>query len=421
MKHAEVSTKSNVEEHGGALEDFWFPAYLAFSVCFYSQRFLFGWGWDQTTRYESDMPSYLAAVKDIVWLALMGAALCSRSIGRAIDQAKRHPSVYLFLGSFCAWMALCSLIHMQFYSEPISDSVLYNLRMPLEYVPAALMAPTFVGNWRRIGITWKWLNWIAISFAAFEVIAVLGGWKQTGFDWGGLSVRFGGILGSPNDWGVYSACAIVALLAVGNARAQLLGFVPGLLLTQSRSALVGSVLAIVPLLYRPDVRRILMRTLALVLLFGFSLSYLVPPASSGDLLPEHIGLDESAASRLDEMSKFQHDFRGFDDVESLFFGVRYSHIESFYLALFARGGLAALALYTTAIGMSVVRGWKMRRISIPHLVALCVVVLISTASIFIPYPDVYPTNFYLWFAIGVLWMEPIASAPRSQPGSDLLV
>jgi hypothetical protein len=415
MSHREARSDFDDVIQGSALERFWFPAYLIFSVCFYSQRFLFGWGWDQTTRYESDMPSYLAALKDIVWFGLLGVTLCNRGIGRAIAQAKRHPFIYLFLSGFCVWMLLCSIVHLLFYYEPLTDSLLYNVRMPLEYIPAALLAPAFIGNWSRIGTTWKWLNWIAISFAAFEFVAVIGGWKPTGFDWGGLSVRFGGIFGSPNDWGIYSGCAIVAILAVAKNRWQLIGFVPGLLLTQSRSSFVGCVVAMVPILYRSDVRRTLMRSLAVLLLVGFAVSFIVPLRSSDDFLPEHVGLDESAVSRFDEVSKFQHDFRDLDNVGQLLFGVRYSHIESFYLALIARGGLPAMVLYAGAIGMSILRGWRLRKTSTPHLVALCVVVLISTASIFIPYPDVYPTNFYLWLAVGVLWMEPIPWLQTSAP------
>jgi len=419
MGQADVNTGFKDLTQGFTLESFWFPAYLAFSVCFYSLRFLFGWGSAETTSYESDMPSYLAVLKDIFWLGLLGAALCSRSIGRAIDQMKRHPSIYLLLGAFCAWMMLCSSIHVLFYYEPMSDSLLYNLRKPLEYIPAAILAPAFIGDWRRVGTTWKWLNLIAIGFAAFEFVTIVGGWKQSGFDWGGLAVRFGGIFGSPNDWGIYSGCAIVAILAVANARTQLLGFVPGLLLSQSRSSLVGCVVAMVPLLYRSDLRRILMCSFAFLLLVGFAVSFFVPLGSSDDFVPEHVGLDESALSRFDEMRRFQHDFRDLDNFGTLLFGLRYFHIESYYVALMARGGLPSLGFYAGAIGMSIVRGWRLRKISTPHLVALCVVVLISTASLFIPYPDIYPTNFYLWLAVGVLWMEPVAASRWDRTLPDL--
>lgn len=411
MTNIEASSDFKDLAQESTLEKVWFPAYLTFTVCFYSLRFIFGWGSALTTGYVSDMPPYLAALKDVVWLGLLGAALCSRAIGRAIDQAKRHPAIYLLLGSFCGWMLLCAGIHMMYYSEPLNDSFLYNARMPLEYIPAALLAPAFIGNWRRVGMIWKRLNWVAIGFAVFEFVSVLGGWKHTGFDWGGPTVRFGGILGSPNDWGIYSGCAIVAILAVTKARLQLLGFVPGLLLSQSRSSIVGCAVAMTPLLYRSDLRRELKRLSVLLLVVGFAVWFFVPPGFSNGLLPEHAGLDESASIRFDEMNKFQHDFVEVDEVGPLLFGVRYSLIESFYVALLARGGLPALAFYAAAIGMSMVRGWRFRKSSVPHLVALSVVVLISTASLFIPYPDVYPTNFYLWLFVGVLWMEPLGSSP----------
>lgn len=414
MAHAQpLYPLAKRHEASPMLQQFVFPAYLAFSVCFYSLRFLFGWGDVGTTTYESDMPRYLAALKDVVWIGLLGATLFSRASSSAVRQAQRHPSVYLILAAFCAWMMLCSSIHVLFFYEPLSESLLYNIRYPLEYIPAALLAPAFIGSWDRVGATWKRLNWIAIAFAAFEFVAVVGGWKHTGFDWGGLSIRFGGILGSPNDWGIYSGCAILALLALGKDRIQLLGFVPGLLLSQSRSALVGSLVALGPLLYRASIRRIVMPSLALVLLLGFAVSSLVP-MSSDEILVSHVGLDVSALNRLDEMSKFQEKFRDLDNFVALLFGVRRFHIESFYLALIVRAGVPALALYAVAIGSSMIRGWRLRRTSVPHLVGLCVVIALSTASIFIPYPDVYPTNFYLWLAVGVLWMEPVTRIDRGE-------
>src|SRR5664279_719331 len=185
MRHFEASSGFNDLSQGSALERFWFPAYLTFSVCFYSLRFLFGWGSDQTTRYESDMPSYLAVLKDIAWFGLLSVTVCNRGLGRAIAQAKRHPLIYLLLCGFCIWMLVCSIVHLLFYYEPLTDSLLYNIRMPLEYIPAAFLAPAFICNWGRVGTMWKWLNCFAIIFAAFEFVAVLGGWKQTGFDWGG--------------------------------------------------------------------------------------------------------------------------------------------------------------------------------------------------------------------------------------------
>ncbi len=390
------------------LQNYVFPGYLTFSVCFYSLRFLFGWGSALTTSYESDMPAYLAVLKDLAWVGLLGATLFSRSFGRAIEGAKRHSSIYLVLAAFCGWMVFCSGIHIMFFYESLGDSLLNNIRFPLEYVPAALLAPAFIGNWARFGNTWKYLNRLAIVFGAFELSAVVGGWKQTGFDWGGLTVRFGGILGSPNDWGIYSAGAIVAIVALRKTRVQLLGFVPALLLTQSRSALAGLVTAFVPLIYRADIRRIGIRLFIALLVLGVAVSVFVPITSSDVILPEHIGLDESATIRLDQIGAFQDEFRDLDNFSALLFGVRYFHIESFYLALVVRGGIPAFTLYVTAIGMSAIRGWRMRKDSSAHLVALCVVVLISTASFFIPYPDVYPTNFYLWLAIGVIWMEPLS-------------
>jgi hypothetical protein len=405
MNHLDTITQCVDTSQESLLERYLFPAYLTFSVCFYALRFLFGWGNAGTTTYESDMPGWLAATKDIFWIVMVAASLCSRSIGRSVVQARRHPMIYLLLGSFCTWMLLSAFIHALFYAEALDDSLMFNLRKPLEYIPAALLAPVFIGSWERIGTTWRRLNWIAITFAAFELVSVIGGWKKTGFDWGGPTIRFGGILGSPNDWGIYSGCAILVILAVAKARTQAIWFFCGLLLTQSRSSMVGLVAGLVPLLYLASIRQTLVRALLILLVLVAPLYFLI-----GDTLAdqafEHFGLDESALARVSQAEQFGHEFVRPDSAMSLLFGVRRFDIETSYLWLFVRGGVPAFVLYSAAIGLSLVRGWHLRQKSVRHLVALVVVVLISTASFFITYPDVYPTNFFLWLAVGVLWMEP---------------
>jgi hypothetical protein len=409
MNYAQTLNAGSVwQKEESLLQRYVFPAYLAFSVCFYSMRFVFGWGSAETSVFESDMPPYLAAIKDVVWVGLLAASINSNALDRAVAQAKKHSAIYLILAAFCAWMTLCSVVHLFLFGEPAGDSLLYNIRKPLEYVPAALLAPAFIGDWSRIGALWKRLNWIALLFALYELVAVLIGWKQTAFGWGGLSIRFGGILGSANDWGIYSGCAITAILVLRMDRWQLVGFVPALVLSQSRSAIVGLLAALATMLYRHDLRRIMLLSAIGVLLVAFGLSFVFPIDLISDLVPGHAGLDESAVSRFDELTHFQTDFRDLDDFGALLFGVRYFHIEPFYLALMIRGGFPALILFVAAISMSLVRGWKLRKSSLLHLIALSVVTLISTASLFIPYPDVYPTNFYLWLAVGVLWTEPCA-------------
>ena len=387
------------------LDRYIFPSYLMFSVCFYSMRFIFGWGYSGTTLYDSDMPWYLAALKDIAWFVVIGFAVSSPAISRSIAQVKAHPAVYVLGLLLVGWMSLCALLHMFFLEEPLLESMLYNLRMPLEYIPAAALAPAFIGNFRALGSQWKRLNLIAIAFALYELIAVGEGWKQTGFAWGGISTRFGGILGSPNDWGIYCGCAILALFALKTSRIQLLGFVPGLILSQSRSAMVASLVASLALFHKPrHIGRFIMAgtIIGLVLLFAVQLSEI----SWADILPVHAGLDDSGLERLDQVNEFKSSFISSDNVMAMLIGVRRFHIETFYLALMVRGGMPALVLFGAIIGLTVIRGWKLRQASPVHAAALCVVLVISIASLFIPYPDSYPTNFYLWLAVGILWMDP---------------
>jgi hypothetical protein len=117
----------------------------------------------------------------------------------------------------------------------------------------------------------------------------------------------------------------------------------------------------------------------------------------------HFDVDSSAVSRLNELQVFQTRFGDFN-LAALLLGTDYFHIESWYLALVVRTGALGLLLWVVVIGATIVHGWRYRKLSQAHAVATSALISLSVASIFIPYPDTFPTNLYLWLAVGTIWM-----------------
>ena len=115
------------------------------------------------------------------------------------------------------------------------------------------------------------------------------------------------------------------------------------------------------------------------------------------------GMDSSAITRTNELHLFQTRF-GYFDVATLLLGTDYFHIESWYLALLVRTGATGLLLWVVVIGVTTARGWRKRHVSPIYSIALSGLVCISIASAFIPYPDTFPTNVWLWLAVGTIWM-----------------
>ncbi len=394
---------------------FLFPAYLIFSVCFYSYRFLFGMGSPLTTVYDSDAPAWLRISKDLVWLGVLLAALVfssgeSRELARRNRQA--HRAFFQTLLALIGLFVFMGVIHLFYYQSSL-DTFLYWIRYPLEYVPIAFFTPIFVLRWRPLVPVLLGLGWMSVAFLAFEMFSG----KQLGF-YG----RYGSVLGSPNDYGVFCALFILSLLVCARTWSQwlLMPFmVCGLVLTLSRSAAAGLLAGIASLLY---LRRGRVGALVGVIFLGF-LAGLLFWKFPGFLSLEqvkfglgHFGfvdLDDSAFSRFNELHVFETRF-GNLDLAPLLLGTDYFHIESWYLALLVRTGVFGLVLWLVVIGASVARGWRYRNVSPVHACATASLICICVASLFIPYPDVFPTNLYLWLAAGVIWMPvvPEDALPR---------
>lgn len=382
-----------------------FPAFLIFSVCFYAYRFLLGMGSGATTIYDSDAPVWLRITKDAVWMAVLGAALLfsgSESWEFARLNRRAHRGFFRALFLLICLFLVMNALHV-FYYQSALDTFLFWVRYPLEYMPLAFFLPLFVLRWEEHTGLLLGLGWLSIGYLLFEIFSGL----QVGF-YG----RFGSILGSPNDYGVFCALFVLGLLVAARKwwHWVLLGaMLCGLVLTVSRSAMAGLAAGLCALLY---LRRGRIGALALILILASAVAVLM--AMFPELLTspqvrfglEHFsttGMDISTATRVNELQLFETRF-GDLDLRPLLLGTDYFHIESWYLALLVRTGTLGLSLWLVVIGATVVRGWRKRNASAIYGVALSAVVCISTASAFVPYPDTFPTNVWLWLAVGTIWM-----------------
>jgi hypothetical protein len=391
----------------GFVQRFLFPVFLTFSVCFYSYRFLSGMGSPLTTLYDSDAPDWLRISKDVVWVAILVAGLVFSNVEFKVFarlNRQSHPDFFRALLTLVSLFVFMGLIHI-FYSQSVQDTFLYWIRYPLEYVPVAFFMPIFVPRWRPLVPTMLGLGWLSIAFLFLELFSE----RQMGF-----YNRYGSILGSPNDYGVFCALFIIGLLSCARNWSHwlLLPFmVCGLALSVSRSALVGLLAGVCSLLYLRRVQIgvlvgiVLLVSIAGLLIWTFPVAMALPQLQFGlgHLSGLDIDVDNSTAMRLNELRVFQTRF-GELDLAPLFFGTDYFHIESWYLALFVRTGVFGVVLWLVVMGATIVRGWRYRKLSSVHAIATSCLIAICVASAFIPYPDTFPTNLYLWLAVGTIWM-----------------
>jgi hypothetical protein len=387
-----------------------FPSFLVFSVCFYAYRFLFGMGSPLTTAYDSDAPAWLRASKDVVWLAVLSIAVAFSSAD-SWEFARRirceHRAFFRALFALFCLFVLTATIHL-FYYQTALDTFLYWIRYPLEYIPVAFFLPLFLLRWQPQTRLLLGLAWLSIVFLLFEMFSG----RQAGF-YG----RFGSILGSPNDYGVFCALFILGMLACARTWTHwlLLPLLLGALFaTISRSAMIGLLAGVCVLLHLRRVRIaaliaiLLLVCVAAFLLWRFPELLISPQVRYGLQHFDASAMDPSAIARVNELQLFKTRFGDFD-LATLFLGTDYFHIESWYLALLVRTGVFGLLLWLAVMTATFVRGWRYRKQSQVHAVATSSLLCICVASAFVPYPDTFPTNLWLWLAVGTIWM-PVETA-----------
>lgn len=390
----------SAEDRPTLLQKWIFPIYLSFTVFFYSYRLLNGLGAAESI-YDVDVPVFVRVSKDIVWIlfALLAFSLSTWERWRVTwANVRRHAGFFLLLASLVGVFAVTGWIHL-FLFQSLEDSLLYWYRYPLEYIPIVLLLPLVVSDWRQLGRLAVWLGWAAGAFLVYELASGV----ETGF-----VSRYGSLFGSPNDFGLFSAMMALGLFVCARkfshwALAALMVF--GLVVSLSRSAILGFIAGLCSLLYLGRVRRIAgVAVLVLTVVSAWAMWREPPDFNLAQVAfaSEHMGLDESAMERLDELRIFEERFGRFK-VTPFVVGTDYFHAESWYMALLIRTGVFGLGLWLAVMGATIVRGWRMRKRSSVYAVALAAVVTIGVASSFLPFPDVFPSNFYLWLAVGMTW------------------
>jgi hypothetical protein len=406
--------------------------YLLFTVVFYYSRWVMGWGSAETTVYTEDAPNWVKVIKDLVWAGLV-AAFGVRALFRPRFD-RRMPLWFSGRGMILVILLLIYLVlpcfSLIYGRGGLFEVVLYDLRYPLEYVPFVFLFP-FVLHGESSVKYFRTFVPLLILALLFLVVEVFSG-RRTGFGGSGYFVRYGSIFGSPNDFGVFLMLSVTALLAFLSERAirwspkivvLIVLCLGALAATISLSALFAMVFSMAGLLLfaRNKVRGTLALVAVVILVTGFYFAF--PTARISAYLSERI----ENLSTLREGSIYQH-YRSIVDTEALVarfepaeylvgtFQSRKNLMmpETYYLRTLYVRGAVNLVILLSIIGLTLVEGYRRYRAALGSpikrglfLAATLGVAGFSFASLFIPYFDTFPSNFYFWFLAAIIWCEPM--------------
>jgi hypothetical protein len=192
--------------------------------------------------------------------------------------------------------------------------------------------------------------------------------------------------------------------------------------TISLSAIFAMVFATIALMLFAGNKVKSVLTVIVVALFAAGLYFAFPQAGVSKYLTERI---ENLGS-LRESSAYQHyvsvvdaeaEIAHFEPAEILVgtFQSRDKAFlpETYYLrTLYLRGALG-LATLLSIIALSVYEGYRRYRAASGNpqrrglfLAALIGVAAFAFGALFIPYFDIFPSNFYFWFLVAIIWGEP---------------
>jgi hypothetical protein len=407
-------------------------AYLLFTVVFYYCRWVMGWGSPYTTIYKEDAPNWVRVLKDIVWVGFV-AAFGLRAILR--PRFDRHMPLWftprglilVFLVLIYLALPILSLIYAR---GSLFEIVLYDLRFPLEYVPFVLLFPFVLRGESSLRYLRVFIPLIIVTLL-FLAVEMFSG-RATGFGGIGMYVRYGSIFGSPNDFGVFLMLSITALLAFLAERAikwsarviALLVLCLGALAsTISLSSIFAMVLSTVALMLFAKNKVKSALTAVVIVLLAAGLYFAFPEAGVSKYLSERI----ANLSSLREGSAYGHytsvvdaeaAVERFEPAEYLVgtFQSRKNLMlpETYYLRTLYVRGAVSLGILLLIIGLSLFEGHRRYRASSGNpekrglfLAASLGVAGFAFASLFIPYFDIFPSNFYFWFLVAVIWCEPM--------------
>ena len=314
--------------------------------------------------------------------------------------------------------------------------ILWNVRYPLEYIPIVFLFIFILQGQSSIRHLRFFIPLIIITLL-FLAVEMFSG-RQTGFEHGGIYVRYGSIFGSPNDFGVFLMLSITALLAFLAEKAirwsvkvvaLLLLCLCALAGTVSLSAIFAMVFSTVALVLfaRNKVKSAL--TVAVILVFVAGLYFAFPEAGVSKYLSERI----ENLSSLREGSAYGHytgamdvlaEVERFEPAEYLVgtFARRSDllNAETYYLRTLYLRGAVSLVTLLSIIALTFFQGYHRYRLAYgnPQRRGLFLAVFLGVggfafASLFIPYFEIFPSNFYFWFLVAIIWCEPMSEKELS--------
>ena len=407
-------------------------AYLAFTVIFYYHRWVMGWGNPATTIYSEDAPTWVKVFKDIVWIGFFSVFAFKALTRPRVD--RNMPLWFtprgmgmVFLTAIYFLLPTLSLIYAR---GKMSEIILLDMRYPLEYVPVVILLPFVLQGGSSVKYLRTFIPLILLSLVSLGVEMFSG--RPTGFGGLGLYVRYGSIFGSPNDFGAFLMLCITGILAFVAERAiklslrlaVLVGLCLGALAsTISLSSIFAMVFTTVNLvLFARNKVKSGLTGLAVVVLAA-TLYFAFPDTGVATFLRSRL----ENLSSLEDASSYQHytnvviaedAIKRFEPAEYLVgtFQSRKDLLlpETYYLRTFyVRGGVSlllllsiiSLTLFEANHRYRAVRGNPEKRGL--FLTTFLGVAGITFACLFIPYLETFPTNFYFWFLVAIIWGEPM--------------
>ena len=408
-------------------------AYLAFTVIFYYCRWVMEWGAQATTIYSEDAPNWVRVIKDIVWVGVFAA------FGfRALTRPKFSRNMPLWFTPRGMIMVLLTVIFLAlpflsfFYARgDLFNVVLIDFRLPLEYIPFVFIFPFILRGESSIKYLRAFVPLILLTLLFLGVEMFSG--RRTGFGYGGIYNRYGSIFGSPNDYGVFLMFSITAVLAFLAEKAirwshkvivLLALLVCALAATVSLSAIFSMIFTSIALILfsRNKVKGALTVLAVVVVVAGLYFAF--PQVGISRFIGERLGnladLHEGSASQHytsviiaeDEISRFEPAEYLLGTMQS-----RKDLIlpETYYLRTFFVRGAISLLVILSIIGLTVFEGFRRYRAATGDrqkralfLAAFLGVAGFAFASMFISYFESFPSNFYFWFLVAIIWCEPMS-------------
>jgi hypothetical protein len=408
-------------------------AYLAFTVIYYYSRWVMGWGNPFTTIYNQDAPNWVKVIKDIVWLGFVGVFAF-----RALTRPRFDRNMPLWFTPRGMILVLLTAVYLVlptlaliYARGNIFDIVLLALRYPLEYVPFVFLFPFILRGESSIRYLRTFIPLVLLSLI-FLGIEMFSG-RRTGMGYGGMYTRYGSIFGSPNDFGVFVMLAIAFVLAFLAERAirwspKVVAFLILCLCAIASTASLSANFALVftttnLVLFTKDRIKSALTVIAVAVLVA-GLYYTFPNVGVAKLLALRVESvpsmgDESTRSHYSSIIVAEEAIDRFEPIEYVFgtFESRNQALapETYYLRTFYLRGGASLVILLAVIGLSLFEGHRRYRAAKGDrqrrglfLACFLGVAGIAFACLFIPYLDTFPSNFYFWFLVAIIWCEPMS-------------